>query len=200
MDKMQKADEKTNRRMIRRIKHRYFAVNRIHRVFEDGVIKTVSESGAPILEDEFEMLKTFTDEDCEVILKSRPLRQFKDSKKEIGDDIVTEKGEGIVPILKEEFKDFTPSGKAWDCVKSINMFARDIKAIINDAKSDRVAILTGNKGKFVWIQYHDPNDSLGDGGVASGSIEDAPIHHNGLFFNDINYSKIAFAFIPVDDF
>ncbi|WP_296891185.1 hypothetical protein [uncultured Methanobrevibacter sp.] len=39
-----------------------------------------------------------------------------------------------------------------------------------------------------------------DGGVASGSIEDAPIHHDGRYYDDINYSKIAFALIPVDDF
>lgn len=106
----------------------------------------------------------------------------------------------IRDILREEFKDVEISGKAWDCAKSINMFSRNIKAIVNDAKSDRVSIMTGGKGKFVWIQYRDENDPLFDGGVASGSLEDAPIHHNGRYYDDINYSKIAFALIPVDDF
>lgn len=103
-------------------------------------------------------------------------------------------------ILKEEFSDVEISSKAWDMAKSLNMFSRNIKAIVNDAKSDRVSIMTGGKGKFIWIQYRDLNDPLGDGGVASGSIEDAPIHYDGAFYDDINYSAIAFALIPVEDF
>ncbi len=55
-------------------------------------------------------------------------------------------------------------------------------------------------GKFIWIRYEDNWETMEDGGVASGSIEDAPIHHDGRYYDDINYSKIAFALIPVDDF
>ena len=106
----------------------------------------------------------------------------------------------VQEILKEEFNDVEISGEAWDLVKGLNMFSRNIMSIVNNAKSDRVSILSGGKGKFVWIQYHDKNDPLGDGGVASGSLEDAPIHQDGRFFDDINYSKIVFALIPVDDF
>ncbi|WP_405265308.1 hypothetical protein [Methanobrevibacter sp.] len=106
----------------------------------------------------------------------------------------------VQDILRQEFENVEISGKAWDMAKSLNMFSRTIKAITNDAKSERVSIHQGGKGKFVWIQYHDPNDSLGDGGVASGNIEDLPIHYDGRYYDDINYSKIAFALIPVDDF
>ena len=80
------------------------------------------------------------------------------------------------------------------------MFSRKIKAIVGEHTSSKTTIMTGGKGKFVWIQYHDENDPLFDGGAASGSIEDAPIHYDGRFYDDINYSKIAFALIPVDDF
>lgn len=106
----------------------------------------------------------------------------------------------IQEILKEEFEDVEISGKAWDLSKGLNIFSRDIQAIVNDAKSDRVSIHHGGKGKFIWIQYHDENDPLGDGGVASGSLEDAPIHSEHPFYDKVNYSKIAFALIPVDDF
>ena len=73
-------------------------------------------------------------------------------------------------------------------------------AIVNDCPVGRFSIHTRGAGKFVWIQYYDVNDPLNDGGVASGSIEDAQIHYDGRFSDDINYSKIAFALIPVDDF
>ena len=106
----------------------------------------------------------------------------------------------VQEILKEEFNDVEISGEAWDLVKGLNMFSRNIMSIVNNAKSDRVSIMSGGKGKFIWIQYRDENDPLGDGGVASGSLEDAPIHYDGLFYDDINFSKIAFALIPVDDF
>ena len=106
----------------------------------------------------------------------------------------------VQEILKQEFENVEISGKAWDLAKGPNMFSRNIMSIVNDAKSDRVSIMSGGKGKFVWIQNHDENDPLGDGGVASGNMEDAPIHQDGLFYDDINYSKIAFALIPVDDF
>ena len=106
----------------------------------------------------------------------------------------------VQEILKEEFSDVEISGKAWDLSKSINMFSRNIQAIVKDTTPSRVSIMTGGKGKFVWVQYYGPNDPLGDGGVVSGSLEDAPIHQDGRFFDDINYSKIAFALIPVDDF
>ena len=103
-------------------------------------------------------------------------------------------------ILKEEFSDVEISGKAWDCSKSLNQFSRNIQAIIGEHSSSKTTIMTGGKGKFIWIQYHNPNDILGDGGVASGNIEDKPIHYNGRLFDDINYSGITFALIPVDDF
>ena len=106
----------------------------------------------------------------------------------------------VQEILKQEFENVEISSDAWDMAKALNMFSRDIKAIVNDTTAERMAIMTGGKGKFVWIQYHDPNDPLGDGGVASGNIEDAPIHSNHPFYDKINYSKIAFALIPVDDF
>lgn len=106
----------------------------------------------------------------------------------------------VQEILRDEFEDVEISSKAWDLSKSINMFSRNIQAIVNDAKSERISIHHGGKGKFIWIQYCDENDPLGDGGVASGSLEDAPIHYDGRYFDDINYSKIAFALIPVDDF
>ena len=106
----------------------------------------------------------------------------------------------VQQILKEEFEDVEISGKAWNLAKGLNILSRNVKAIVSDATPSRMSIMTGGKGKFVWIQYHDPTDPLGDGGVASGSIEDAPIHHDGRFFDDINYSKIAFALIPVEDF
>ena len=106
----------------------------------------------------------------------------------------------VQEILKEEFEDVEISGKAWDLSKSLNMFSRRIMAIVNDCPVGRFSIHVGGAGKFVWIQYYDVNDPLNDGGVASGSIEDAPIHYDGRFSDDINYSKIAFALIPVDDF
>lgn len=199
-NEMQQADEKTLKRMLKRIAHRYFAVNRIHRVYDGEEIKIVSENGVKILDDEFAMLETFNDADCEVILKSRVFRKALESKKEIGDGIMVEKGEGIIPILKEEFEDVEISGKAWDLSKSLNILSRNIKAIINDCPAERMSIMSGGNGKFVWIQYARDWNAMIDGGVASGSIEDAPIHYNGVFFDDINYSKIAFAFIPVDDF
>lgn len=106
----------------------------------------------------------------------------------------------IQEILKEEFEDVEISGDAWDLSKSLNMFSRRIMAIVNDCPVGRFSIHTGGRGKFVWVQYCDVDDPLNDGGVASGSLEDAPIHNGGRFFNDVNYSKIAFALIPVDDF
>lgn len=106
----------------------------------------------------------------------------------------------IQEILKEEFEDVEISGDAWDLSKSINMFSRRIMAIVNDCPVGRFSIHTGGRGKFVWIQYYDADNPLVDGGVASGSIEDDPIHHDGRYYDDINYSKIAFALIPVDDF
>ena len=106
----------------------------------------------------------------------------------------------VQEILKEEFEDVEISGKAWDLSKGLNMFSRRIMAIVNDCPVGRFSIHTGGAGKFVWIQYYDVNDPLNDGGVASGSIEDAQIHYDGRFSDDINYSKIAFALIPVDDF
>lgn len=106
----------------------------------------------------------------------------------------------VQQILKEEFSDVEISGKAWDLSKSLNQFSRNIKAIVGEHASSKTTIMTGGNGKFVWIQYHDPNDILGDGGVASGNIEDKPIHYDGRFFDDINYSAIAFVLIPVDDF
>ena len=80
------------------------------------------------------------------------------------------------------------------------MFTRNIKTLMKRNPVDRFSIQNGYAGKFVWVQYCDEDDILGDGGVASGNIEDNPIHYNGNFYDDINYSKIAFAFIPVDDF
>lgn len=106
----------------------------------------------------------------------------------------------VQQILKEEFKDVEISGKAWDLSKKLNQFSRGIQAIVKDNDVKRMSIMTGGHGKFVWIQYHDPNDPLDDGGVASGNIEDKPIHYDGRFFDDINYSAIEFALIPVDDF
>lgn len=198
-NEIQQADKRTQRRMFRRIKHRYFAVNRIHRVYDGETISIVSESGAPILDDEFAMLETFIDKDCEVILKSRPFRQSRKFN-EPEDDINVEKGDGIVPILKEEFEGVEISGKAWDLSKSLNMFSRRIMAIVNDCPVGRFSIHAGGAGKFVWIQYYDADNPLVDGGIASGSLEDTPIHHDGRYFDDINYSKIAFAMIPVEDF
>lgn len=106
----------------------------------------------------------------------------------------------VQEILKEEFNEVEISGKAWDLSKSLNMFSRRIMAIVNECPVGRFSIHAGGKGKFVWIQYYDADDPLVDGGVASGSLEDAPIHHDGSYCDDINYSKIAFALIPVDDF
>ena len=106
----------------------------------------------------------------------------------------------VQDILKDEFEDVEISGKAWDMSKSLNGFSRTIKAIINDCPVERISIHHGGKGKFIWIQYADDWESMTSGGVASGNMEDAPIHHNGRYYDDINYSKIAFAFIPVDDF
>lgn len=106
----------------------------------------------------------------------------------------------VQEILKKEFKDVKISGKAWDLSKSLNMFSRRIMAIVNDCPVGRFSIQTGGAGKFVWIQYYDADNPLVDGGVASGSLEDFPIHHDGCHYDDINYSKIAFALIPVEDF
>ena len=103
-------------------------------------------------------------------------------------------------LLKEEFKDVEISGKAWDIAHPLNQLSRDIKAIIGEHTSSKTTIMCGNGGKFVWIQYENKNAPLSDGGVASGSIEDYPIHLDGKAFYDINYSKIAFGLIPVDDF
>ena len=103
-------------------------------------------------------------------------------------------------LLKEEFKDVEISGKAWDIAHPLNQLSRDIKAIIGEHTSSKTTIMCGNAGKFVWIQYENKNAPLSDGGVASGSIEDYPIYLDGKVFYDINYSKIAFGFIPVDDF
>lgn len=102
-------------------------------------------------------------------------------------------------LLKEEFDGVEISGKAWDMAKGLNMLSRNIQSIVNDCPVERISIMTGGKGKFVWIQYADNWDTMEFGGVASGSLEDAPIHYNGVFYDDINYSKIAFALIPVDD-
>ena len=106
----------------------------------------------------------------------------------------------VQEILKEEFKDVEISGKAWDLSKSLNIFSHDIMAIINDQPVAYTSIGCGNVGKFIWIRYEDNWETMEDGGVASGSIEDAPIHHDGRYYDDINYSKITFALIPVDDF
>ena len=108
----------------------------------------------------------------------------------------------VQEILKEEFEDVEISGKAWDLSKSLNIFSRKIMAIIDDCPAEKMCIMSGNKGKFVWINYGDicTETEYKFGSVTSGSIEDAPIHHDGIVFDDINYSKIAFALIPVDDF
>ena len=106
----------------------------------------------------------------------------------------------IQEILKEEFKDVEISGKAWDLSKGLNMLSRRIMAIVNDCPVGRFSIHSGGRGKFVWIQYYDVDDPLFDGGVVSGSLEDFSIHKDGRYYDDINYSKIAFALIPVDDF
>ena len=106
----------------------------------------------------------------------------------------------VQELLKDEFENVEISSGAWDMSKRLNGFSRTIKAIINDCPVGRVSIHHGGKGKFIWIQYCNPDDPLCDGGVASGNMEDFPIHHNGLYYDDINYSKIAFALIPVDDF
>ena len=143
-----------------------------------------------VVEDKYIFLRELQDEDWntdEFVEETTEVRENGDENMQLKD------------LLKEEFEDVEISGNAWDMAKSLNIFSRNIKAIINDGESNRLSIHQGNGGKFVWIQYKDENKPLCDGGVASGSIEDAPIHYDGHILDDINYSKIAFALIPVDD-
>lgn len=101
----------------------------------------------------------------------------------------------IKEIFKEEFEGFKPSGSAWDCCKGINMLSRDIIGAVSDAKVKYRSIGCGNRGKYYWINKE-------DGTHVSGNMENEEIWSNlHIFsFEQINYSKIAFSFIDVDDF
>ena len=146
----------------------------------------------------------FSDSELKDLLRRRPFRQAMEAikMKEAleNDTTVLGEGEGILTFLSDEFEDFEAKTDAWSLANSKNMLTRKVKTLLKRNPVDRFSILTGRAGKFVWIQYRDEDEILGDGGVASGNIEDGPIHYNGVFFDDINYSKMAFAFIPVDDF
>ena len=156
------------------------------KIIEYDEITVCGSCGAPI-EENFKFCSQCGKRVREEITSSQPSNN--------GDETMI-----LKDLLKEEFESATISGKASDIAKPLNIFSRNVKAITNDCPTERMAIMSGNRGKFVWMQYHDPNNPLGDGGIASGSIEDMPIHYNGNFYDDINYSKIAFALIPVDDF
>ena len=97
--------------------------------------------------------------------------------------------------LKEEFEGFRPSGSAWDMMNSKNILSRDIMGIISDAEVVHTSINLGNKGKFIWM-------NKSDGTTVSGNIEDDDIWRNFplIGFDKVNYDKIIFGFIPVDDF
>lgn len=146
----------------------------------------------------------FSDSELKDLLRRRPFRQaigeLEMKEKLENDTTVLGEGEGILTFLADEFESFEAKGDAWSLSNRKNMFTRNIKTLLKRNPVDRFSIQHGNAGKFVWVQYYDEDDILGDGGVASGNIEDAPIHSNGIFFDDINYSKITFSFIPVDDF
>lgn len=146
----------------------------------------------------------FSDSELKDLLRRRPFRQavgeLEMKEKLENDTTVLGEGEGILTFLLDEFEDFEAKSDAWSLSGSKNMLTRKIKVLLKRNPVDRFSILNGRAGKFVWIQYRDEDDVLGDGGVASGNIEDNPIHYDGMVFDDINYSKIAFSFIPVDDF
>lgn len=101
----------------------------------------------------------------------------------------------IKEIFKKEFKGFKPSGSAWDMMDSKNMLSRNIAGIISDAEVVHTSINLGNKGKFVWI-------NKADGTHVSGNIENDDIWRDFplIGFDKVNYDKITFGFIPVDDF
>lgn len=101
----------------------------------------------------------------------------------------------IKEILKEEFEGFKPSGSAWDVMNSKNILSRDIMGIISDAKVVYTSINLGNKGKFIWF-------NKADGTTLSGNIEDDDIWRDFplIGFDRVNYDKIIFSFISVDDF
>ena len=146
----------------------------------------------------------FTEAEVEKLLRRRPFRQatreLEMKEKLENDTTVLGEGEGILTFLADEFESFEAKGDSWSLANKKNMLTRKIKVLLKRNPVDRFSILNGRAGKFIWIQYRDEDDVLGDGGVASGNIEDNPIHHDGIVFDDINYSKIAFSFIPVDDF
>ena len=97
-------------------------------------------------------------------------------------------------LFKEEFKDFKPSGSAWDLMNSKNILSRDIIGAMSDAEVTYTSIGIGGKGKFFWI-------NKADGTTTSGNIEDDPIWRDRplIGFDKINYNKIEFGFIDVDD-
>lgn len=97
--------------------------------------------------------------------------------------------------LKEEFEGFRPSGSAGDMMNSKNILSRDIMGIISDAEVVHTSINLGNKGKFIWI-------NKADGTTVSGNIEDDDIWRDFplIGFDKVNYDKIIFGFISVDDF
>lgn len=101
----------------------------------------------------------------------------------------------IKEIFKEEFEGFKPSSSAWDLMNSKNILSRDIMSIISNAKVVHTSICLGNKGKFIWF-------NKADGTTLSGNIEDEDIWRNFplIGFDKVNYDKITFGFIPVDDF
>ena len=155
-----------------------------------------------VVEDKYIFLRELNeydliDNEIEAIEKEIALLEAKKEKLLAKKEVETME---LKDLLKEEFEDVEISGKAWDIAHPLNQLSRDIKAIIGEHTSSKTTIMGGNGGKFVWIQYENKNAPLSDGGVASGSIEDYPIHLDGKLFYDINYSKIAFGLIPVDDF
>lgn len=101
----------------------------------------------------------------------------------------------IKEIFKEEFEGFTPSSSAWDMMNSKNILSRDIFGIISDADVNYTSICLGNKGKFIWM-------NKADGSHVSGNIENDDIWRDFplIGFDKVNYDKITFGFIPVDDF
>ena len=101
----------------------------------------------------------------------------------------------IKKLLKDEFKNFHPSGSAWDACNSKNILSRDILGIISDAKVTYTSIGNGNAGKYYWI-------NKADGTTVSGNMENHEIWEERPFgrFEKVNYNMIEFALIPVDDF
>ena len=192
-------DERMAKRLQKRVAHRYCATHGVSNKFDEETGRVIR----PTLPSIPAMLDSMADRDFEVILKSRPFRKIMEEsrmKESLENEIPMEKGEGILTFLADEFESFEAKSDAWSLANSKNMFTRRIKVLLKRNPVDRFSILNGRAGRFVWIKYRDEDDTLGDGGVASGNIEDNPIHYDGMVFDDINYSKIAFSFIPVDDF